>query len=116
MSYFTVMYCHSLSVSVAVVLTLVLAIDLAKTIPADWIHGERVLLALFNLFWAGCIITAYFYWYGLPSWSQSPHPVTYVCILLGQEMLSLGLYFSEILTIPVQALSLGHTLTTKPPI
>jgi hypothetical protein len=68
-------YCHSLSVSVAVVLTLVFAIGLAKTTLADWIHDERLLLALFYLFWAGCIITVYCYWYGLPSLSQSP-PVT----------------------------------------
>jgi hypothetical protein len=51
-SYFTVMHCHPLSVSVAVILTLVFTIGLAETAPADWIHGERLLLALFYLFWA----------------------------------------------------------------
>jgi Na+/proline symporter len=51
-SYFTVIYCHSLSVSVAVLLTLVFTIGLAKTTPTDWIHGKRLLLALFYLFWA----------------------------------------------------------------
>jgi hypothetical protein len=60
-SYLTVIYCHSLSVSVAVVLTPVFVIGLAKTSPADWIHGERLLLAFFYLFWAGCIITVYCY-------------------------------------------------------
>jgi hypothetical protein len=93
-SYFSVMYCHYLSVSVVVVFPLVFAIGLAETAPTDWNHGERLLLALFHLFWAGCIITVYCYWYGLPSWSQSPYPLTYVCILLQQEMLSLGLCFS----------------------
>jgi hypothetical protein len=44
-SYFTVMYCYSLSVSVAVVF----AKGFAKTAPADWIHNERLLLALFSL-------------------------------------------------------------------
>jgi hypothetical protein len=46
-------------------------------------------------------------------WLQSP-PVTYVCTLLRQEMLSLGLCFS-ILTIPVQAFVIGtytHNHTT----
>jgi hypothetical protein len=41
--------------------------------------------------------------------------VTYVCILLRQELLSLGFCFST-LTTPVQELSLGHALTTKPSI
>jgi uncharacterized membrane protein len=53
-SYFTVMHCHPLSVSVAVVLTLVFAIGLVETIfPSNWTHGKRFLLALFYLFWAG---------------------------------------------------------------
>jgi hypothetical protein len=52
-SYFTVMHCHPLFVSVAVVLTLVFAIDLAETTPADWTHREKSLLALFYLFQAG---------------------------------------------------------------
>jgi hypothetical protein len=73
-----------------------------KTSPADRIHGEKLLLAFFYLFWAGCIITVYCYWYVLSSWSQSPPPVTYVCILLRQEM-SLGLCFS-IFTILVHRL------------
>jgi hypothetical protein len=72
------------------------------------------LLALFYLFWEGYLITVC-YWYGLSSWSQNPHPVTYVCILLRQKMLSLGLYFS-ILTIPVQALPSGHAFTITLPI
>jgi hypothetical protein len=50
-----------------------------------------------------------------PFWPQSPPPVTYVCILLGQEMLSLGLCYST-LTILVQALSSGHAFTTIPSI
>jgi hypothetical protein len=37
-SYFTVMYCHPFSVSVAVVLTLVFAIGLAEATPTDWIY------------------------------------------------------------------------------
>jgi hypothetical protein len=72
------------------------------------------LLAFFYLFWEEYIITVC-YWYGLPSWSQSPHPMTYVCILLRQKILSLRLCYS-IRTIPVQALSSGHALTTIPPI
>jgi hypothetical protein len=48
--YLTVMHCHPLSVSVAVVLTLVFAIGLAETTPTDWSHGERFLFALFYLF------------------------------------------------------------------
>jgi hypothetical protein len=35
-SNFTVMHCHPLSVSVAVVLTLIFAIGLAETSPANW--------------------------------------------------------------------------------
>jgi hypothetical protein len=34
------MHCHPLSVSVAVVLTLIFAIGLVETSPADWTHGE----------------------------------------------------------------------------
>jgi hypothetical protein len=49
------MYYHSLSVSVAVVFTLVFATVLAETAPADWTYGKRLLLALFYLFWARCI-------------------------------------------------------------
>jgi hypothetical protein len=41
--------------------------------------------------------------------------VTYVCVLLGLEVLFPGLCFS-VLTIPVQAVSLGHALTTMPSI
>jgi hypothetical protein len=55
------MHCHPLTVSVAVVLTLVFTIGLAKTAPTDWIHSEQLLLALFYLFRAGCIITVYGY-------------------------------------------------------
>jgi hypothetical protein len=43
-SYFTVMHCHPLSVSAAVVLTLVFAIGLAEATPADWYHGKRVFI------------------------------------------------------------------------
>jgi hypothetical protein len=96
------MHCHPWFVSVAVVLTLVLTIGLVETTPANWNHSEKFLLALFYLFWAGCIVVVYCYLSGFPSGSQSLHPVTYVCKLLRQEMLSLGLCFS-ILTIPVQA-------------
>jgi hypothetical protein len=60
-SYLTVIHCHPLFLSVAVVLTIVFAIDLAETSPGDWTHGERFLLALFCLFWAGCLITVYCY-------------------------------------------------------
>jgi hypothetical protein len=98
------MHCHSLSVSVAVVLTLAFTIGLAETTPTDCSHGERFLFAFFYLFWAGCKITVYCYWSGFPLQPQNSSPVTYVCILLGQEVLLLRLYFS-ILTIPVQALS-----------
>jgi hypothetical protein len=56
------MHCHFLSVSAAVVLTLVFTIGLAETTPVDWSHCERCLFALFYLFWAGCIITIYYYW------------------------------------------------------
>jgi hypothetical protein len=59
--YLTVMHCHLLSVSAAVVLTLVFAIGLAETAVTVWIHSERFLFALFYLFWAGCIITVYCY-------------------------------------------------------
>jgi hypothetical protein len=114
-SYLTVMHCNPLSVSVAVVLTLVFAIGLAKTTPADWYHSERFLLALFYLFWAGCIFTIYCYWSVFLLWPQSPPPVTYVFVLLRQVLLLLRLYFS-ILTIPVQALSSAHVLTITPPI
>jgi hypothetical protein len=113
-SYFTVMHCHPLSVSVAVVFTLVFSIGLAETARADWTHSEKFLFTLFYLFWAGCIITVYCYWCGFPLWSQNPHLGTYVCTLLRKELLSLGLYFS-IFSILVQALSLGHALTTIPP-
>jgi hypothetical protein len=37
-SYLTVMYCHSLSVSIAEVLTLVFAIGLAESTTTDWIY------------------------------------------------------------------------------
>jgi hypothetical protein len=40
--------------------------------------------------------------------------VTDVCTLLGQEVLSLGLCYYSVLTILVQALLLGHALTTIP--
>jgi hypothetical protein len=40
-SYLTVIHCHPLSVSAAVVLTLVFTIGLAETTPADWSHSER---------------------------------------------------------------------------
>jgi hypothetical protein len=55
------MHCHPLSVSVAVFLTLVFTIGLVETAPADWTHGKKFLLALFYLFWGGCIITVYCY-------------------------------------------------------
>jgi hypothetical protein len=63
---FTARHCHSLSVSAAVVLTR-LCHKFGKNCPC-WLD----LLALFYLFWAGCIITVYCFWYGLPSWSQEP--------------------------------------------
>jgi hypothetical protein len=44
------MHCHPLSVSAAVVLTLVFAIGLAETTPDDWSHSEKFLFALFFLF------------------------------------------------------------------
>jgi phosphate/sulfate permease len=47
-SYLTVMYRHPLSVSVAVVLTIISAIGLAETTPADWTHGEKILLTLIS--------------------------------------------------------------------
>jgi hypothetical protein len=53
------MHCHPLSVSVAVVLTLVFTIGLKETATTNWTHSERFLLTLFYLFWAGCIITVY---------------------------------------------------------
>jgi hypothetical protein len=49
-------HCHPLSVSVAVVLTPVFATGLAENAPADWTYGKRFSLALFYLFWAGCIL------------------------------------------------------------
>jgi hypothetical protein len=55
-----------LSVSVAVLLTLVFAIGLVETTSADWTHSERFLLALFYLFWAGSKITIYCYCCGFP--------------------------------------------------
>jgi hypothetical protein len=107
------MHCHPLSVPAVVVLTLVFSIGLAETSPADWSHSEGFLFALFYLFWAGHIITIYCYWSGFPSGPQSPPPVTYVGILLTQEVLLLRLYFS-ILTIPVQTVirSCTHNHTT----
>jgi hypothetical protein len=109
------MHCHILSVSIAVVLTLIFAIGLEETTPPCRMDSwwKVFISSLFYLFWAGMIITVYCYGCVFSSWSQSPHPVTYVCILLRQEVLSLGLCFS-MLTIPVQALSLGHALTTIP--
>jgi hypothetical protein len=109
------MHCHPLSVSAAIVLTLVFAIGLAETAPADWTQGERFLFALFYLFWEGCIITVHCYRCGFPLWSQSPPPVTSVYTLLRQEVLSPGLCFS-ILTIPMQALhSQSHHLSSVLP-
>jgi hypothetical protein len=55
------MHCHLLAISVAVVLTLVFAIGLVETSPTDWSHGEKILFALFYLFWAGCKIAVYCY-------------------------------------------------------
>jgi hypothetical protein len=49
-SYLTVIHCHCLSVCAAVVLTLIIAIDLAENTLADWSHNERFLFALFYLF------------------------------------------------------------------
>jgi hypothetical protein len=115
---YQLLHCNTLSplsVSFSVVLTLVFATGLAETTPTYWTQGEKFLLALFYLIWAGCLITVYYYWYGFPLCSQSPLPVTYTCTLLRQEVLSAELCFS-ILTIPVQTLSLGHALTTTPPI
>jgi hypothetical protein len=43
-TYLSVMHCHPLFVSVAVILTIVFAIGLAETDPADWSQGERFLL------------------------------------------------------------------------
>jgi hypothetical protein len=40
-----------LFISVAIILTIIFAIGLAKTTPADWTHNERFLFALFYLFW-----------------------------------------------------------------
>jgi hypothetical protein len=60
-SYLTVLHCHPLSVSAAVVLTLVFARGLAETAPADWSHSERFLFAFFYLFGAGCVFTIYCY-------------------------------------------------------
>jgi hypothetical protein len=55
------MHCHPLSVSAAVVLTLVFAIGLAETVPLIGLMVKGFLFALFYLFWAGCIITIYGY-------------------------------------------------------
>jgi hypothetical protein len=55
------MHCHPLFVSVAVILTIIFAIGLAETAPADWTLGKKFLFALFCLFWEGCIITVYRY-------------------------------------------------------
>jgi hypothetical protein len=60
-SYSTVMHCHPLFVSLAIVLTLIFAIGLVETIPTDWTHSKKLLLALFYLFWAGYITTVYCY-------------------------------------------------------
>jgi hypothetical protein len=60
-SYFTVMHCHPLSLSVAVVLTLVLAVGLMETAPTNWTHDEKFLLAFFYISWEGCITTVYCY-------------------------------------------------------
>jgi hypothetical protein len=82
-----------------------------RWLDSQWKTFTSSLLSLLCRMQNYCLLLLY----GLPSWSQSPHPVTYVCILLGQEMLSLGLCFS-IFTIFVQALPLGHVLTTIPSI
>jgi hypothetical protein len=50
-SYLTVMHCHTLFVSVAVILTIIVAIGLAETAPTDWTHGKKFLFALLYLFW-----------------------------------------------------------------
>jgi hypothetical protein len=114
-SYFTVMHCHPLSVSVAVVLTLVFTIGLAKTAPADWSHGERFficcLLSLLGRMHNYCLL--------LLIWLHFKAPEPFSCdrcvhtTWAGSVVTKI--YFS-ILTIPVPALSLGHALTTTPPI
>jgi hypothetical protein len=48
-SYLSVMHCHPLSVSAAVIVTLVFAIGLAETTPAEWSYCERFLFALLYL-------------------------------------------------------------------
>jgi hypothetical protein len=50
-----------------------------------------------------------------PSQPRNPLPVTHACVLHGQDILLLRLYCST-LTIPVQALLLGHALTITPSI
>jgi hypothetical protein len=77
-SYLTVMHCHPLFVSVAVILTIIFAIGQAETASADWTHSERFLFVLFYLFWEWCIVAVYCYWCGFPLWPQSPPPVTYL--------------------------------------
>jgi hypothetical protein len=44
------MHCHPLFVSVAVIFTIIFAIGLAETAPADWTNSERFLFAVFYLF------------------------------------------------------------------
>jgi hypothetical protein len=93
-SYFTVMHCHPLFVFVAIILTIIFARGLAETTPTDWTHGERFLLAVFYLFWELLsIVTGVVCLRGL----RALPPLTYVCILLREEMLSLGLCYSILL-------------------
>jgi hypothetical protein len=106
-SYLIVMRCHLLTVFVAVVFTLVFAIGLAETTPTECSHGER----FFICFLLSLLSRMHNYWSGFPFGPPSLPPVIYVCMLLRQEVLLLRLYFS-MLNIPVQALSLGHALTS----
>jgi hypothetical protein len=67
-----------------------------RNCPANWTRGEKFSLALFYLFWAGCIITVYCYWCGFPLWSQaSSHDPCIHTTRLGQGVTWTLLYHTH---------------------
>ena len=50
------MHCHTLFLTILVILALLFATGLAEAAPAGWKCGERFLLALTFLLWIGYVI------------------------------------------------------------